>query len=169
MRANHGKKPWLLALGVFFAQQGWAVEPVENEAGISFRGMLNEPPTCVINNGQQIDVDFGERVGVGKVDGKNYLQTVNYRIECTPGDYGLALGLTLEAAASGFDNAAVPTNVPDLAVRVLLAGNAFVLNKRVPIDAAHPPVLQAVPVKRQGAELKPQAFNAQATLVADYQ
>ncbi|MGP2965700.1 fimbrial protein [Serratia ureilytica] len=146
--------------------QGWAAD---NEAGMSFSGTLNEPPSCVINNGQQIDVDFGQKVGIGKVDGQNYLQTVNYRIECEPGGNGQTLGLTVVAAASGFDDAAVPTNVPDLAVRLLLAGNAFVLNKREAIDAANPPTLQAVPVKRPGAGLTPQAFSAQATLLADYQ
>lgn len=167
MKINIGKAGVLLACGLFLpAWQGWAAD---NEAGMSFSGTLNEPPSCVINNGQRIDVDFGQKVGIGKVDGQNYLQTVNYRIECEPDGSGQTLGLTLVAAASGFDNAAVPTNVPDLAVRLLLAGNAFVLNKRVTIDAANPPTLQAVPVKRQGAGLTPQTFSAQATLLADYQ
>ncbi len=167
MKINVGKTWALLACSLFLpALQGWAAD---NEAGLSFSGTLNEPPSCVINNGQRIEVDFGQRVGIGKVDGRNYLQTVNYRIKCEPGGNGQALGLTMVATASGFDNAAVPTNVPDLAVRLLLAGNAFVLNKRVAIDAANPPTLQAVPIKRPGAGLKPQAFSAQATLLADYQ
>ncbi|HGM5255352.1 TPA: fimbrial protein [Serratia marcescens] len=167
MKINVGKTWALLACSLFLpALQGWAAD---NEAGLSFSGTLNEPPSCVINNGQRIEVDFGQRVGIGKVDGRNYLQTVNYRIECEPGGNGQALGLTMVATASGFDNAAVPTNVPDLAVRLLLAGNAFVLNKRVAIDAANPPTLQAVPIKRPGAGLTPQAFSAQATLRADYQ
>lgn len=167
MKINVGKTWALLACSLFLpALQGWAAD---NEAGLSFSGTLNEPPSCVINNGQRIEVDFGQRVGIGKVDGRNYLQTVNYRIECEPGGNGQALGLTMVATASGFDNAAVPTNVPDLAVRLLLAGNAFVLNKRVAIDAANPPTLQAVPIKRPGAGLTPQAFSANATLLADYQ
>lgn len=144
-------------------------DAVAGEAAMAFSGTLNAPPPCVINNGQRIDVDFGEQVGISQVDGQHYLQNVNYRIDCEPGGSGQTLGLTLVAAASGFDAAAVPTNVPDLAIRLLLAGNAFVLNKRMPIDSANPPTLQAVPVKRAGAALKPQAFNAQATLLADYQ
>ncbi|MFQ6791099.1 fimbrial protein [Serratia marcescens] len=139
------------------------------EASMAFSGTLNAPPPCVINNGQRIEVDFGEQVGISQVDGQRYLQNVNYDIDCEPGNSGQALGLTLVAAASGFDTAAVPTNVPDLAIRLLLAGNPFVLNKRVPIEGANKPRLQAVPVKRPGGALKPQAFSAQATLVADYQ
>ncbi|CAI1011586.1 fimbrial protein [Serratia entomophila] len=167
MKMTDGKARCVLACVLFLS--ALAGRAADNTAAMSFSGTLNAPPACVINNGQQIDVDFGDRVGVGKVDGQNYLQTVNYRIDCEPGESGQTLGLTVVAAASGFDGAAVPTNVPDLAVRLLLAGNAFVLNKRMAIDAAKPPVLQAVPVKRQGSELKPQAFNAQATLLADYQ
>ncbi|HID9396041.1 TPA: fimbrial protein [Serratia marcescens] len=167
MKKYGGKAGVLLACYMFFpALQGWAAD---NEVGIAFSGTLNEPPACVINSGRQIAVNFGDRVGIGKVDGKNYLQTVNYQIECEPSGNGQTLGLTLVAAASGFDSAAVPTNVPDLAIRLLLAGNAFVLNKRVAIDAANPPLLQAVPVKRQGSGLNPQAFSAQAMLLADYQ
>ena len=138
------------------------------EALMAFSGTLNAPPPCVINNGQRIEVEFGEQVGISQVDGQRYLQNVNYDIDCE-GSTGQTLGLTLVAAASGFDPAAVPTNVPDLAIRLLLAGNPFVLNKRMPIDAANTPRLQAVPVKRPGAALTPQAFSAQATLLADYQ
>ncbi len=167
MKMIDGKALCLLACTLFLSMlPGHAAD---NAAAMTFSGILNDPPACVINNGQQIDVDFGERVGISKVDGQNYLQTINYEIKCEPGSSGHTLGLTLVAAASGFDTAAVPTTVPDLAVRLLLAGNAFVLNKRVAIDAANPPVLQAVPVKRQGSALKPQAFSAQATLLADYQ
>ncbi|CAI1929832.1 fimbrial protein [Serratia marcescens] len=167
MKMTDGKALRLLACTLFLSTlPGHAAD---NTAAMTFSGILNEPPACVINNGQQIDVDFGERVGISKVDGQNYLQTINYRIDCEPGGSGQTLGLTLIATASGFDSAAVPTSVPDLAIRLLLAGNAFVLNKRVAIDAANPPVLQAVPVKRKGSELKPQAFSAQATLLADYQ
>lgn len=76
--------------------------------------------------------------------------------------------MTLVAAASGFDTAAVPTNVPDLAIRLLLAGNPFVLNKRVPIEGAISRGCRRCRSNDRGA-LKPQAFSAQATLVADYQ
>ncbi|WP_187321937.1 fimbrial protein [Serratia marcescens] len=138
------------------------------EALMAFSGTLNAPPPCVINNGQRIEVEFGEQVGISQVDGQRYLQNVNYDIDCE-GSAGQTLGLTLVAAASGFDTAAVPTNVPDLAIRLLLAGNPLVLNKRVPIEGGNKPRLQAVPVKRPGGALKPQAFSAQATLVADYQ
>ncbi len=68
---------------------------------MAFSGTLNAPPPCVINNGQRIDVDFGEQLGISQIDGQRYLQNVNYRIDCEPGGSGQTLGLTLVAAASG--------------------------------------------------------------------
>lgn len=134
-----------------------------------FSGTLIMPPPCTINHGQLVDVDFGERIGVKKVDGKNYLQEVEYRIDCQPGASGLVLGLTVSGTAMGFDAAALKTNVPDLGIRLLLNGKAFTLNKRLAIDAGDLPILQAVPVKKPGAELKAGAFEVTATLLADYQ
>jgi len=143
--------------------------PVQAEVNALFYGILNAPPPCTINNGEQVDVDFGERVGVSKVDGQNYMQTVNYRISCEPGISGLAMGLKVTGSATGFDGAALQTNTTDLGIRLLQNGQAFTLNKRIDIDAANPPVLQAVPVKKPGVELKAGAFTVTATLLADYQ
>ncbi|QDI20297.1 pilus assembly protein [Serratia marcescens] len=132
-------------------------------------GTLIAPPPCSINNDQLVDVDFGERVGVTKVDGKNYLKTVDYRITCEPGVSGLVLGLTVTGPQTGFDAAALQTNLPDLGIRLLQGGEAFIINKRIVISADHPPVLQAVPVKKPGAVLEPKPFEVTATLLADYQ
>lgn len=133
-------------------------------------GTLNEPPACTINNGQTVEVNFGERVGVSKVDGKNYLQRIEYGITCEQGGggSGVTLGLTLSGPVSGFDAAALQTNIPDLAIRILQDGQPLELNKRIDIVMYRPPVLQAVPVKRTGAELPSGAFNVTATLLADY-
>lgn len=162
-----GRLPLQLALcALCVAQSALAVD---NQAQMQFRGTLNEPPLCTIDNGRQIDVNFGDRVGVNKVDGQNYLQPVNYEIHCEPGGSGLGLGLRLTAYVSTYDNAAVQTNVDDLAIRLLQDGRPMALNQRIAIDAARPPVLQAVPVKRPGAELKAGPFHATATLQADYQ
>ena len=136
---------------------------------MAFYGTLNAPPPCTINNGEQVDVDFGDRVGVNKVDGQNYMQMVNYRISCEQGITGLNMGLMVSGSPTGFDTAALQTNIPDLGVRLLQNGQPFALNKRMNIDAANPPVLQAVPVKKPGVELKAGAFAVTATLLADYQ
>lgn len=133
-----------------------------------FYGKLNAPPVCTVNHGQQVDVDFGERVGVNKVDGRNYLKTVSYDLICEPGGNGLALGLTLSGPVSSFDKAALQTNITDLAIRILLNDQPLELNKRINIAINNLPDLQAVPVKKLGAELKSGAFSVAATLLVDY-
>ncbi len=153
----------VLLIGAGFCTQAYGVE------NMHFSGTLRAPPPCTINHDQLVDVDFGERVGVKKVDGKNYLQTVDYRIDCQPGASGLVLGLTVTGTATGFDTAALQTNVPDLGIRLLQNGEAFTLNKRLVINAGSPPTLQAVPVKKPGVELSAGAFEVTATLLADYQ
>ncbi|MBF8219170.1 fimbrial protein [Serratia ureilytica] len=134
-----------------------------------FSGTLIAPPPCTINNGQMVDVDFGQRVGVKKVDGKNYLQEVKYEIKCEDGISGLVLGLTVIGTPAGFDDAALKTDITDLGIRILRDGQPFKLNQRIAIDAENLPVLQAVPVKKPGVELNTGAFVALATLLADYQ
>ncbi len=153
---------WLYALSL----SAWAQD---NQQQVQFRGTLNVPPLCSVNNGQVIDVDFGERVGINKVDGKNYLKTVNYEIHCEPGGRGLDMGLRINADAAAYDNSVLQTNHADLGIRLLLAGQPLALNHRKVIDAANPPLLQAVPVGRPGAVLTEGAFRAAATLLVDYQ
>ncbi|EJC6395434.1 fimbrial protein [Serratia marcescens] len=142
---------------------------VQATANMQFSGALITPPLCTLNGGQQIDVNFGDRVGVRKVDGVNYRQTVDYQLQCEPGASGVALGLTLTGPQALFDTATLQTNRPGLGIRMTLDGQPFELATRVVIDAGHPPVLQAVPVKAPDATLEEGAFEVLATLLADYQ
>lgn len=134
-----------------------------------FHGTLVEPPPCTINDGGMVDVDFGERVGVNKVDGVNYRQTLDYRITCEPGATGLDLSLTLYGQHADYDAAAVQTDLADLGIQVLQNGQPFLINTPVAIDPTHPPVLEAVPVKKPGATLTGGVFVATATLKAQYE
>ncbi|AGO57465.1 fimbrial protein [Serratia plymuthica] len=138
-------------------------------ADMFFSGRLVQAPSCEINEGQTIDVDFGDRVGVSKVDGVNYLQPINYRITCQPGATTLELGLRVVGPPTVFDGAALQTNVADLGIRLLQNGQPLQVNQRIAIDPQNPPRLQAVPVKKEGGTLSEGLFEVAATLLADYQ
>jgi type 1 fimbria pilin len=153
----------LLVLGALFSSPLWAVDNVQ------FRGTLIEPAPCKISDGELIDVDFGDRVGVNKVDGVNYQQPLNYRITCEPGSSGLDMMLTLSGQATSYDTAAVRTNITDLGIRVLQNSTPFTLNQPLKIDSKNPPKLEAVPVKTPGSTLKGGAFVATANLQVSYQ
>ncbi|HGP1029837.1 TPA: fimbrial protein [Serratia marcescens] len=157
--ARYGSIFLLMALG----------GPATAADNMRFSGVLIEPPPCTINDGGEVDVDFGNRVGVSKVDGVNYQQPVNYRITCTPGAGAWNMTLEVVGIAADYDTAAIKSNMGDLAVRLLQNGKRFTLNQPIPIKRNAPPTLEAVPVKRPGATLKEGTFEATATLLAVYQ
>lgn len=154
----------LLCAGVV-CHFAWAEKTVD----MQFRGTLIEPPPCTINDDGVIDVDFGDRVGINKVDGVNYQQTIGYRITCEPGIGKWDMMLRLNGTATSFDEAAVQTNHRYLGIRIYQNAAPFKVGSSLPIDPLKPPVLEAVPVGKAGETLTEGAFDATATLQADYQ
>ncbi|MFJ3001248.1 fimbrial protein [Serratia liquefaciens] len=149
---------------------GTGVALADGDVDMTFRGTLIEPPPCTINDGERVDVDFGERVGINKVDGVNYRQIMNYQITCdNAGSGSWALTLSLTGAAAGFDEQALQTNKTELGIRVYQNDKPFTPGSTLAIDISNPPRLEAVPVKREGATLTEGAFESWATLRADYQ
>lgn len=145
-----------------------SIAPLFAANDLAFRGVLIEPPPCTINSGIAIDVDFGARLGVNKVNGVNYMQDLNYSISCSAGSAPWSMRLTLEGAATGYDSAAVETNMAGLGLHFMQASKPFPLNTQLPVDPKNLPRLQVVPVKMPGATLSEGAFNATATLQADF-
>ncbi|HHQ6559265.1 TPA: fimbrial protein [Serratia fonticola] len=143
------------------------------EAKMNFHGTLRDPPLCTItdsNDGSQIDVNFGEQVGISKVDGENYRQRLGYKIECDKAVGGSwALTLSLDGTPAGFNPDLLATEQPDLGIRIYLGDKTFVPGSSLEkIDSHTPPELWAVPVKRPGATLDEGYFEAWATLRAEY-
>ncbi|MBH1922372.1 fimbrial protein [Serratia marcescens] len=137
---------------------------------MTFRGMLLTPPPCRINDGNQVEVDFGARVGINKVDGESYRQVVNYQIDCSEaGGKNWGLTLSLKGTASGFDKQALATDKSDLGIRIYGGDEPFTPGSTLKITLGNAPRLEAVPVKKAGATLSEGAFEAWATLQADYQ
>ncbi|MDA5490311.1 fimbrial protein [Yersinia kristensenii] len=158
-----------LAVATFLIMPIFACGPASAASNLTFGGTLIEPPSCEVDAGKLIDVDFGKRLGIKKVDGIQYLQKVNYSITCAPGAKDWAMELMLSAEPTPYDMAAIQTSNQDLGIRVLLNGEAFILGKPVPVNPADLPVLEVVPVKTPGGTLTEGAFEATATLQAVYQ
>ena len=143
--------------------------PAAKEVAMHLKGTLRAPPPCRINDGGVIEVAFGQRVGINKVDGANYRQAVNYRIQCdSPGARPWELTLTFKGSAASFDSAALQTDNANLGIRLYHDDQSFAPNSSIKIDPANPPRLEAVPVAKAGAPLTEGAFAATATLQADY-
>ncbi|SIR20466.1 fimbrial protein [Aeromonas hydrophila] len=162
------KMVWVFPLmGWMQGQAAWAADPVGTSANfINFRGAVVETIPCIINNGQLIQLDFGQGIVIRNLDGQRYSQTIDYDIQC--GDSGV-VRLSVIGTSTQFDGAAVQTDVPGLGIRLNRGGQPFTLNSPVVINPASPPVLTAVPVADPGQAPSPGAFHAAATLLADYQ
>lgn len=154
----------LMLVGVLCCHAGWAAE------NITFGGTLIEPPPCTISDGNIINVDFQNKVGINKVDGVNYLKTIDYSIVCnTPGANPWEMRLSVSGTSTPYDSAAVQTDINDLGIRLLQNGQPFTLNTPITVARGGSVVLQAVPVKKPGATLSEGPFVATATLKAEYQ
>lgn len=170
---------WLLlyiAAILAVSSAGTAVAATEaTSQPIELTGTLIEPPACTINSGNDIDVFFGDNVGINRVDGINYQQPVDYQIMCEvpPDGEVVTLGIIMTGTPTEFDSAAVQAQIDgssstDLGIKLTLGGDDFTLNKRVDIGKGQP-VLMAVPVKKPGSTLPEGGFHATATLLADYE
>lgn len=124
---------------------------------------------CYINNNQLIEIHFGE-IGVNKIDGNNYKQSIPYTVVCDdPSTTTQTLTLSMNGSGSSFDQNGVETSVSGLAIRLFKDGSPMELNKPFAITYSAPPVLEAAPEKDVSAHLTAQNFTAAATLLAEYQ
>nr|WP_241389472.1 MULTISPECIES: fimbrial protein [Serratia] len=138
------------------------------DTDINFYGTLIAPPLCEVNEGNNIDVPFGN-VGINKVDGINYLTTLDYTVSCESSTQTWVMYLTLTGDMTAYDGAAVNTTVSGLGIKVFQNGLPFTLGEPVPVNPSALPVLTAVPIKDPVATLTEGNFVGTATLQAEYQ
>ncbi|WP_293770409.1 fimbrial protein [uncultured Pantoea sp.] len=133
---------------------------------LKIHGTLKRKP-CHINNDGMIYIEFGN-VGIKKIDGKRYIQDINYTLECEDPDDSANLKMTVKGAQTSYNTGAINTNIPGLGIGILQNGLPVIINQPFVIDYNSPPVLKAVPVA-SGVTLYEGAFNATATLLAEYE
>ncbi|WP_232245961.1 fimbrial protein [Serratia plymuthica] len=126
------------------------------------------PPPCVINGDKTIVVNFGSNVEISRVDGSNYLKTIDYTLECK-GNTKNAMKMMIEGSGAAFDNGVLQTSKTDLGIALKQNGQPFKVYQWVNFTYPAKPVLQAVPVKRSGSTLSTGMFYTTATLKVDYQ
>lgn len=131
-------------------------------------GTVVAPLPCVINGNKIIDVNFGDDLLTSGVDGKNYIKTVDYSLECNTGGRN-ALKLQVQGNSASFDGSALQTNLANLGIALKANGNALAINGWINFTYPYKPVLQAVPVKRTGSTLANGKFTSAATLMISYQ
>ncbi len=136
---------------------------------INFKGKLIEPPNCNINNGEQIDVDFGNKINPSKVNGINYRVPINYQISCDDTSISLDMVLVFSGEISTFDGEAFQTSKNGLGIRVYQNDEIFIPNSAVIINPGNPPKLEAAPIKKEGTILTEGPFEGWANLEIHFQ
>jgi type 1 fimbria pilin len=164
-----GKNSWLFLGGIcLIILSLYALKAVADTALVTIKVSVIAPLPCVINGDQTIDVDFGSELLTTKIDGVNYLKTVDYSLECKDNTSN-AMKLQVQGSATPFNRSALQTNMADLGVALTANGSALTINDWVNFTYPDKPVLQAVPVKRAGSTLSGGDFSAGATLMVAYQ
>lgn len=140
----------------------------KGDTDINFHGALIAPPACEVNEGNEIDVSFGN-VGINKVDGVNYLTTLDYKVICGESSGTWTMYLTLTGDTTSYDMAAVNTSASGLGIKVFLGGKPFTLGEPMQVNPEALPILTAVPIKNPAVGLVESDFAGTATLKAEYQ
>lgn len=146
--------------------------PGEGGTQVLITGVVVAPPDCKINNGNLIEVNFGN-VPIKTADGKQHIQTVDYNLVCTPhSNISYKSMKMMLVGAEGFNNDVLQTNeIPDLGIRFYHDKTPIVLNawfnlpsqpETMKMEAA--PIINPGSTKSHGG-----AFTASATLITTFQ
>ncbi|MCW7763648.1 fimbrial protein [Photorhabdus luminescens] len=147
-----------------------AARPVSNFSGktpVNIYGVVIAPPPCVINNGNTIDVDFGD-VMITRIDGVNYMQPVKYTVKCEKMPAN-AMKMMILGNTASFDRTVLQTNHSGLGIAVIHNGRKLPVNDWMKFSYPNFPELHAVPVKDMATALKGGDFGAGATMIVEYQ
>ncbi|MGQ8708715.1 fimbrial protein [Serratia sp. TSA_198.1] len=135
---------------------------------LNISGTIIAPLSCVINGSQAIFVDFGNDLVTTRVDGSNYMKTVDYILTCKNNAFN-AIKMKIEGSVTAFNNSALQTEQTDLGIELRANGLPLPINSWLNFTYPNKPLLQAVPVKRAGGTLRAGDFSAAATLMVAYQ
>ncbi len=133
---------------------------------IDVKGEVLAKP-CSINNGQAIEIDFGD-VMTTRVQDEFYKEPINYTVSCKDGVQP-KLNIFIEGISSAFDQRLLKTSVDNLAVLFKADTTDFPLRNKRNFNFANPIKLDAVLVKKSGTDLPAKSFTATATIKVEYQ
>ncbi|CAI1128282.1 putative minor fimbrial subunit StfF [Serratia marcescens] len=154
-----------IALGGTVLVQAWSLGLYAATAPIVISGSINVKPQCVVNDNQTIRVAFGNDLITTKVNGVNYLRTIDYTLECKNAGQSM-MKMKLAGVAAAFNSTAIQTDKANLAIALRANGNPLPIGSWMAFNYPNKPVLQAVPVS--GGVLATGAFSAAATLMVEY-
>ncbi|MFC0226923.1 fimbrial protein [Serratia aquatilis] len=162
--ANGGgwkKVVWMLLGGLTF----WSQALMADQANLSLRLTIYAPPSCTINSGYSVPVDFGNVLST-QVDGVNYKKVVPYNLSCSNLTGAVSMSLS---GGTNFPSGALGTSLPDLGIAFYTDSTKWNLGESRSFSYNSRPTMYAVPIKTPGVTLTTGGdFTAGVTLVINY-
>lgn len=140
---------------------------------INVSGSLVDAPECTVNGNNQIRVDFGNDVVIGRIDGTSYKKTaLAYSLVCTS-PLKSAMKVTINTTTPAtWGTGLIQTTKTGLGLRLYNGENILptgtAVNFTYSVGGALP-ALYAVPIAQSGATLTQGTFVATGTMVIAYQ
>jgi type 1 fimbria pilin len=165
----------ILPLNLFVAFSAYSSGQGDSlEYHIHGRLVNNDGGTCVVNNGRDIFVNFGN-VPVKKLDDENEIRVImNYTLSC-PINSNRQFQVSFSVTGQGPDSIDFDTNVPGLVMNFVVDGEYAVINglgghfdPPLNIDPSHPPKIEVAMTYYGDAPSDAQQFNASALMTVIY-
>ncbi|HCM9126669.1 TPA: fimbrial protein [Enterobacter asburiae] len=141
----------------------------DNNINITVKVVVRASP-CKINNGQVIDVNFGDTVITTDVPKQLVEKDVNYTLDCASADQSKTLVMRISGTGATFDDKSLKTSIPELGIKMKADGADYPVNTDLVLaNSSSKPALKALLVQESGAHLPTGSFTAGATMTVDYQ
>lgn len=161
-----GKTSWCyfpLAAGVLLSSMPLLA------ALLTVRATIFVPPSCTINDGYPIQVNFGNDVISTQVDGNYKKMTLPYSLHCINLSNN-ALKIQIVGNGALFDGKVLATNMDNLGIALISNNKVLPLNSWLNFNyPGDIPKLEVVLVKKTNSNLTAGAFSAGATMNVEYQ
>lgn len=145
----------------------------EDTNNLIITGTLIYPPPCIINGGEDIDIHFGDKIGVNAVRKEELRRPINLNVRCEPGsqEWQMLLSYTGKRAVFDEDDGATIASEeqPSLGVKIYANGEPMKMDIPLKINANALSTLEAVLVQDKNESLDEGDFNAKAIFHVEYQ
>lgn len=156
--------PALLLIGICL--NGYA--EFKTPAQFQFSGTVVEPPSCTLNGGNPIEINFGH-IEKNKADGKQIMETFDPQLKCSGSDGRKLLKMQISGTPS-FTEDVLETTIDGLGIRFYQNSEAIRLRQWFNLpNPASSLVLSASPIIKSGGDTKAGDFTASATLMVTFQ
>lgn len=149
----------LVGISLMFSHQASALDIIVNAKVVV--------PPCTVNNGNVIEVDFGDSVVIPLINGANYRTTIPYSIQCDASAPN-ALKLQIEGNGATFNSDALQTSEKGLGIIFFQDGQSLAINRKLNVSYTSLPIFEAAPIKEKNEKLNAGEFTAAATLAIYY-